>query len=51
MKEKEKKILREIRKMRRKGKTIAEIALKLGRSMNYVYQRINKKYYPKKLRD
>jgi hypothetical protein len=46
----EKQIQELIIKMRNKGKTIAEISQEIGRSMNYVYTRLNKNYYPKKIR-
>jgi len=43
--------LRLIHKMRAKGKSYAEIALKLNRSVHYVMTRCNRLYYPKKLRE
>jgi len=49
--ENEKKIMIYIRKIRKDGMNIEEIANKIGKSMGYVYSRINKSYCPLSLRD
>jgi transposase len=44
------KIEEEIVRMRKKGMKISEIASRLGKSIYFVYSRLNKDYYPVKMR-
>lgn len=47
----EKEIIKKIMDLRNQGLTFSEIARNLGKSIFFVYSRVNKKYLPKKLRE